>query len=149
MSKSLVKILPAFICAVIYIGTLVFHRHDIAGWFLMLFFLSLALSFRINPSLKGFSYTIMIFAAVSLAMYYPQYFIKVGDLKLSELIIPLLQVIMFGMGSELSLPELAIELKKPKGIIVGVICHYTIMPVVGFICAIFLIFHLKLLPVLF
>jgi len=135
MSKSLFKILPAIICAVIYIGTLVFNRHDIAGWILMLFFLTLALSFRKNPSLKGFSYTIMIFAAVSLAMYYPQYFIQVGDLKLSELIIPLLQVIMFGMGSELSLRELGIELKKPKGIIVGVICHYTIMPLVGFILA--------------
>lgn len=127
-------ILPAALLAA-YFFTVLMQRHNISGWCLMLFFISVALLFRKYEALKGFTYTIMIFAAVSLAMYYPQHFIGVGNFKLSELIIPLLQVIMFGMGSELSLPELAIELKKPKGIIVGVICHFTIMPLVGFILA--------------
>lgn len=105
------------------------------GWLLMLFFIALALAFRQHPKLKGFSFTIMIFAAVSLAMYYPQYFVQIGDFKLSKLIIPLLQIIMFGMGSELSMKELATVLKQPKTIIIGVICHYTVMPLVGFILA--------------
>ncbi|GAC1451326.1 MAG: hypothetical protein NVSMB7_13880 [Chitinophagaceae bacterium] len=60
------------------------------------------------------------------------HFVQVNGLKLSNLIIPLLQAIMFGMGSELSLFELSTVLKKPKGIIAGVICHYTIMPLVVF-----------------
>jgi bile acid:Na+ symporter, BASS family len=102
------------------------------GWALMIFFLSLAILFRQFPWLKGFSYTITIFAAVSLALYYPQYFIRVGQFKLSALILPLLQVIMFGMGTELSLKDFAQVLKMPKGILVGVICHYSIMPLIGF-----------------
>lgn len=109
--------------------------HQWAGWLLMLFFLSIALAFRCSNSLKGFSYTIMILAAVSLSMYYPQYFKTVGNFKLTGLIIPLLQIIMFGMGTELSFRDFLDVVKMPKGIIVGILCHYTIMPGVGFLLA--------------
>jgi BASS family bile acid:Na+ symporter len=79
----------------------------LGGWLLMLFFFALAAVFRMSPKLRGFAFTVMIFAAVSVAMYYPQYFTQAGGFKLSKLIIPFLQVIMFGMGSELSLKQLA------------------------------------------
>jgi len=105
------------------------------GWLLTGFFLSLAFAFGHSPLLKGFSFTLIIFAAVSLAMYYPGYFIQAGSLKFSNLILPLLQIIMFGMGTELSIKEFLIVLKKPRGILIGILCHYTIMPVVGFTLA--------------
>ncbi len=105
------------------------------GWLLTGFFISLALAFRNSPLLKGFSYTLIIFAAVSLAMYYPGYFQKVGSLRLSSLILPLLQIIMFGMGTELSVKEFRKVLKEPKGILIGILCHYTIMPALGFTLA--------------
>ncbi len=105
------------------------------GWLLTGFFISLALGFRNSALLKGFSYTLIIFAAVSLAMYYPGYFQKVGSLKLSSLILPLLQIIMFGMGTELSVKEFRNVLKEPKGILIGILCHYTIMPALGFTLA--------------
>jgi BASS family bile acid:Na+ symporter len=108
---------------------------NFAGLLLTGFFISLAVDFQGITKLKGFSYTIMIFGAVAAAMYYPQYFIHIGSFKLSGLIIPLLQVIMFGMGSELSLKELAAVAKTPKKIGVGLLCHYTIMPLVGFALA--------------
>ncbi len=44
------------------------------GWLLILFFVVPAIIFRRYTALKGFSFTVMIFAAVSLAMYYPQHF---------------------------------------------------------------------------
>jgi quinoprotein glucose dehydrogenase len=105
------------------------------GWFLFAFFTTLALVFRRYPLLKGFSFTVMIFAAVSLALYYPVYFTHVGTFKLSRLILPLLQIIMFGMGTELSLQEFRNVVRMPKGILIGVICHYTIMPLVSFAVA--------------
>src|SRR4249920_444874 len=79
------------------------EMHNVSGWFLMAFFLSIAFAFRGSKTLKGLSYTMMILAAVSIAMYHPQYFKTIGDYKLSALIIPLLQIIMLGMGTELSL----------------------------------------------
>ena len=109
--------------------------HYLGGWVLMLSLVSLAIAFRGNKVLRGLSYTVIILAAVSLAMYYPEYFKTFGDFKLSALIVPLLQIIMFGMGTELSLRDFARVIKIPKGIIVGIVCHYTIMPLVGFAVA--------------
>jgi bile acid:Na+ symporter, BASS family len=85
--------------------------------------------------MKGLSFTLVIVGVVSLAMCFPQYFKTIGDFKLSALIIPLLQIIMFGMGTELSLKDFANVVRMPKGIVVGVVCHYVIMPLIGFTLA--------------
>ncbi len=108
------------------------QMHEWGGWLLMLALLCLAIAFRGHKFLKGFSYTVLIFAAVSLSMYYPNYFKSIGNFNLSGLIVPLLQLIMFGMGTELSLQDFKRIVQMPKGVIVGIICHYTIMPFIGF-----------------
>ncbi len=105
--------------------------NDLGGWLLMLFFFALGIAFRGKEFLKGLSFTVMIIGVVSFAMYHPQYFITVGTFKLSVLIIPLLQIIMFGMGTELSFKDFINVVRMPKGIIVGVVFHYLIMPLVG------------------
>ncbi len=105
--------------------------HNYAGLLLVLFFGSLALFFRGYEILKGYAFTIMIFAAVSAAMYYPQHFIQIGDFKLSKLIIPLMQIIMFGMGTTLSLKDFGRVMQMPKGVIVGIVAQYSIMPFTG------------------
>src|SRR5215218_6620205 len=118
-----------------FVAMTISSLHQFSGWLLMLFFVSLAIAFSGNKLLRGLSYTVIILGVVSLAMYYPQYFNTIGDFKLSALIVPLLQIIMFGMGTELSLRDFAKVLRMPKGIIVGIVCHYTIMPLVGFTVA--------------
>lgn len=123
----------AFLLA--YAATTIGSFHRIAGWLLMLALVSLALAFRGNKVLRGLSYTMIILGVVSLAMYYPQYFKTIGGMKLSVLIVPLLQIIMFGMGTELSLKDFAQVLRMPKGIMVGIACQFTIMPLVGFTVA--------------
>jgi BASS family bile acid:Na+ symporter len=115
-----------------YVAATILHAHGYAGWLLMIFFLLVAIGFRGFELLKGYSFTVMIFAAVSLAMYYPQYFIYIGDFKLSRLIVPLMQIIMFGMGTGLSINDFARVVKMPKGVVAGVCCHYLIMPMVAF-----------------
>jgi bile acid:Na+ symporter, BASS family len=115
-----------------YIYSISIGKFPFEGWLLTGLFISIAIAFLGSPFLKGFSYTLIILAAVSLALYYPGYFIKLGNIKLSALILPLLQIIMFGMGVELSVKEFRNVLRKPKGIIIGIFCHYTIMPVLGF-----------------
>ncbi|HLX90633.1 MAG TPA: bile acid:sodium symporter family protein [Puia sp.] len=111
------------------------HENQISGWLMMGSLISLAIAFRSSMRLRGFSYTILILAAASVAMYYPQYFLHIGSLKFSRLILPFLQIIMFGMGTELSIKDFKEILRMPRGIFVGVICHYTIMPTIGFILA--------------
>lgn len=132
MIKKASYYIPSIILFIAYLITNAYSLNNINGWVLMLALFALAMAFRQQPKLKGFAFPLVIFAVVSLAMYYPAYFISVGGFKLSKLIIPLLQVIMFGMGSELSLNELALVFKMPKKILVGVVCHYTVMPLIGF-----------------
>lgn len=135
MNKKTVYRLFYFAAAVLFLAwafVSIQQLHHWGGWLLMLFFLSLAIAFRGHKFLKGFSYTVLIFAAVSLSMYYPNYFKTVGNFNLTGIIVPLLQLIMFGMGTELSLQDFRRIVQMPKGVLIGVICHYTIMPFIGF-----------------
>ncbi|MCG8521469.1 MAG: bile acid:sodium symporter family protein, partial [Pseudomonadales bacterium] len=106
-------------------------KPNLTGSFLITGFVCMAVAFRGYPLLKGFSYPMWIFAAVTVSMYYPQYFLSVGDFELKKLIVPLLQIIMFGMGSQMSLKDFEGVIKMPKGVIAGVICQFTIMPFIG------------------
>jgi bile acid:Na+ symporter, BASS family len=126
-----IALILSLVFLLLFIITTFQDLHNYAGWLLMLFFGCLAIFFRGHELLKGYAFTIMIFAAVSAAMYYPQYFIKVGDFKLSNLIIPLMQIIMFGMGTTLSVKDFARVMQMPKGVIVGVVAQYSIMPTLG------------------
>jgi bile acid:Na+ symporter, BASS family len=113
-----------------------FHQmHQWAGCLLAAGFLSLAIAFRGSKMFKGYWYSVMILAVASVAMYFPQYFKTVGRKEASFFIPILLQVIMFGMGTELSLKDFAQVMRMPKGVIVGIVCHYTVMPLVGFAMA--------------
>lgn len=103
----------------------------VAGSCLIAFFVLLAIASRGVPSLQRFTYTLAIFSAVSAAMYFPQLFTRWGSFELSSLIVPLLQVIMFGMGTALSWRDFTGVLAMPKGVLVGVVCQFTIMPLVG------------------
>ncbi len=131
--RSIVKLFLLFsgIFLTAFIITTFINLHTYAGWFLVLSFGFLALSFQRHALLKGYSFTVMIFAAVTAAMYYPQYFIQVGDFKLSNLIIPLMQIIMFGMGTTLSLKDFGRVMQMPKGVVIGIAAQYSIMPLVG------------------
>jgi bile acid:Na+ symporter, BASS family len=91
-----------------------------------------AIAVRGYRKFKGFSYTIWIFTAVAASMFYPEFFSAVGDFQLKRMIVPLLQIIMFGMGSQMSFGDFAGVIRMPRGVIVGVISHYIIMPFVGF-----------------
>ncbi len=106
-----------------------------AGPFLITALVFLAIGVRGFKLFKSLSYTIWIFAAVALSMYYPQYFQRAGDFELKKMIVPLLQIIMFGMGSQMSVNDFTGVIKMPKGVIIGISAHYIIMPGVGFAIA--------------
>lgn len=116
---------------IVFFILILIDKPNLTGPFLILGFVSLAISVRGYSLFKGFSYSLWIFTAVTVSMYFPQYFISAGNFQFKLLIVPLLQVIMFGMGSQMSLQDFAGVIKMPKGVIAGIICQYTIMPVVG------------------
>jgi BASS family bile acid:Na+ symporter len=68
-------------------------------------------------------------------MFYPQVFIRVGDFELKRLIVPLIQVIMFGMGTGLSIADFTRVFRLPKPVFICMILQFTIMPITGFVLA--------------
>ena len=94
---------------------------------------ALAISFNGFVQLKGFAYTMWILVAISLGMLYPHSFIQWGDFELKRLIVPFVQVTMLGMGAQMKLDDFKGVIKMPKGVITGVFCQFTVMPLVGFI----------------
>jgi BASS family bile acid:Na+ symporter len=126
--------LSLFLAGIILVMILIGHL-DQAGPLCIAFFFALALGFSGYKSLNGLVFTVMIFAGVTVALYYPHYFIQLGDFKLTGLIIPLIQVIMFGMGTAMSIKDFSGIFKSPKGVFVGVTAQLGIMPIMGFILA--------------
>lgn len=110
-------------------------QQSIAEPILIISLLSLAIGIRGIKALKGFAYPIMIFGVVTTALIFPQYLIEINGFELSLLITPLIQLIMFGMGTTMSFKDFIGIFKSPKGVFIGVVSHFIIMPLLGFTLA--------------
>lgn len=97
--------------------------------------LAVALPFvlRALPAMRGYQFTAWIVAAVVAAMCYPASFLHWGDFDLRNkwLILVVVQLVMFGMGTQMSLRDFSGVVKTPRGVLVGIVCHFSVMPLVG------------------
>lgn len=130
VSKALLSLALILIC----ISFVLFYkqRYEVAAPLLFCFFVLVAVSVRSFEAVRGFSYTFWIGAAVTISLYFPAPFIELGGFQLKTLIVPLLQVIMFGVGTAMSLKDFKAVLTMPRGVFVGMGCQFTVMPLIGF-----------------
>jgi bile acid:Na+ symporter, BASS family len=132
--KKMYKLLlgSSAILGLLAIGLLIFGKGlSVTGSFVIAALVCLAIGGLGIPKIKQMSFTIWVFVAVAVGMYYPQYFRQAGDFKFTSLIVPLIQLIMFTMGTEMSLKDFEAVIKTPRAVIIGLVCHFTIMPIVG------------------
>lgn len=130
ISLGMAALLLLVILTMVFTGNI-----EHAGLAIMAFFALLAFGFSGYKSLNSYVFTASIFAGVVLALYYPHYFIQIGEFKLTGLIIPLIQLIMFGMGTSMSIGDFAGIIKSPKGVMIGVSAQLMIMPIMGYALA--------------
>ncbi|MDM7859215.1 bile acid:sodium symporter family protein [Alteromonas sp. ASW11-36] len=97
--------------------------------------IAIAIALRGSERYATFSYTFTIFAAVIVALQYPQWFLAIGEFQTTSLIVPLLMIIMFGMGASLSFLDFAAVFKTPRNVLIGLLCQYSMMPLIGFTLA--------------
>ncbi len=128
------KIVSA-ICAVVVIVTLTTGHRAILGPALIAMFASAALYCMSHPVLKSFAFTVWVFAFVAASMVYPVAFMSWAGFNLGILIVPLIQIIMFGMGTTLSVADFGRVLKMPWPVFIGFILQFSIMPVTALILA--------------
>lgn len=98
---------------------------------LILAFAAIAVGVRGTEVLSGYSFTFWVFAAVAWSMYFPDMITDVRGYNTEGLIVPLIQLIMFGMGTSMSFSDFAGVAKMPKGVFIGLLCQFTIMPTLG------------------
>ncbi len=110
-----------------------------AGFFVLL--ISAALFVMSHDKLRGFSFTAWVLACVGFALAWPQYLHSWGGFELPLLIVPLTQLIMFGMGTTLSLKDFSGILVAPWPVLLGVVLQFGVMPVIGFVVALSLGFE--------
>lgn len=92
---------------------------------------------KLRPERSTLIFTCSVIAAVIWALLIPSHFTSWGSFKLNKLIVPLLMLIMFGMGTTMSIKDFAGVFSMPKAILVGLVCQFSIMPLVGFMLAFF------------
>jgi len=98
-------------------------------------FALLALSLRRSPLLSGYSFTLWVLAFVAASLTYPEAFLAWGGYPLGNLIVPLIQVIMFGMGTTLSVADFTRVLRLPWPVLIGFVLQFIVMPLAGFTVA--------------
>lgn len=103
----------------------------------------LAVGIAAVPSLKGYQYTAWIISAVVAGMIYPEAFKSWGGVNLRDktLILVIIQLVMFGMGTHMSLKDFSGIATTGKGVLVGLFCHFSVMPLMGLLLT--KIFHFE------
>jgi BASS family bile acid:Na+ symporter len=101
---------------------------------IVILLVAFAISLRFSRNFRGYQFTAWIVAVVTAAMIYPEQFLHVGDFDMRNKWVMLIaiQMVMFGMGTQMSLRDFAGVAKSPRGVFVGIFCHFTVMPLVGF-----------------
>ncbi len=85
--------------------------------------------------LRKTAFTAWVLTFVLAAFCFPATFIRWGDFELKTLIVPLIQLIMFGMGATLAIADFTRVLKMPWAVFIGILLQFLIMPLLGFFLA--------------
>jgi bile acid:Na+ symporter, BASS family len=105
---------------------------------------ALAIGLGALPAGRAYQFTAWIVAAVVAALLYPAFFLHLGpidlpfghvrevDLRDKRIVLAIMQIVMFGMGTQMRLSDLALLGRMGYGVLIGVILQFTIMPIVGY-----------------
>ncbi len=103
----------------------------ISGTLIIAALAALAAASMAHRSLKRFSFTFWVFTFVAASMFYPSAFGAWFGIDLKIFIVPLVQVITFGMGTTLSARDFGRVFTMPWPVFIGIFFQFTVMPFVG------------------
>jgi bile acid:Na+ symporter, BASS family len=99
---------------------------------LIIFLFTLALLSPRTAYLNRITFALWVSSFVVAAFSYPFLFGSWFGFNLKIMIIPLIQVIMFGMGTTLSTSDFRLVMKMPVPVFIGLGLQYSIMPIIAF-----------------
>ncbi|MEA5257839.1 bile acid:sodium symporter family protein [Arcicella aquatica] len=123
------------ITLLILVYTFIQENSAISKVALVVTVLSFTLGMGSISALKSYQYTAWIIVAVVAGMVYPAAFTHWGtiDLRNKWLILIIIQFVMFGMGIQMSIRDFSGLASTGKGVAIGLLCHFSIMPFMGWL----------------
>jgi bile acid:Na+ symporter, BASS family len=117
------------------IAASVLGRGWIAGELFVLALAILALQMQRSQHWKTFAFAFWVLAFVLQAFCSPSVFQNWPGGSANAYVFPLIQIIMFGMGTTLSLGDFSRVLLIPHSIGIGMLLQFTVMPAMGWLLA--------------
>jgi BASS family bile acid:Na+ symporter len=118
---------------VVMLFAVIMHQDSIAKPVALFAAVTLSVGLGAVHSLKSYRYTAWIITAVVAGMLYPSAFTTWGpvDLRNKWLVLAVVQIVMFGMGIQMSLKDFTGLAQTGKGVAIGLLCHFSVMPLMG------------------
>ena len=124
-------LIPALACILLIPVLLATGAVQFVGPAVILLFSLLAIAVGKSRNYSAFAFTLWVAAFVAAAMFYPAAFHTWSGFELSTLMVPLIQIIMFGMGTQLTPGDFLRVFSFPKAVIIGLVLQFSVMPFVG------------------
>ncbi|MBN1291115.1 MAG: bile acid:sodium symporter family protein [Candidatus Latescibacteria bacterium] len=130
-----IALILSIICLVVTVLLFSIGRAPDTGIPFVLLLLLLSLYVKSTIKLRGSSFTFVVFAFLAAGMYFPVVFTNWFGFNTKKLVVPLIQIIMFGMGTKLSPADFIREFRNPKPLLTGTVLVFTVMPLAGLVIA--------------
>ena len=124
-------LLSALVCILLIPVFLATGAVEFIGPAVILLFSLLAVAVGKSRNYSAFAFTLWVAAFVAAAMFYPAAFHTWYGFELSTLMVPLIQIIMFGMGTQLTPGDFLRVFSMPKAVIIGLVLQFSVMPFIG------------------
>lgn len=85
---------------------------------------------------RRLAFAVWVLAFAACAMSFPEALVSWGGFETKRAVVPLVQLIMFGMGTTLALEDFARVIRMPKAVLTGFALQYTVMPLTGWTFAV-------------
>ena len=120
-------------CLLLTLVAVAFGRQLTAGWLCVATTALVATRLQFSEHWQPFAFSFWVLAFVVTAFIAPSAFSQWGTLPATKAVAPLIQVIMFGMGTTLSVADFARVLLRPKAVFIGMLLQFSVMPMTGWL----------------
>jgi BASS family bile acid:Na+ symporter len=135
MNLYKISFMVAVICLTTAIVLVANENGANAGSLLIAFFILMAIGFRGFQRSRDLLIPLPFLLQLQEHCFIRGILFSWNGFTLSTLIKPLIMLIMFGMGTSMSIYDFAGVVKMPKGVLIGVVSHFIIMPFIGYTLA--------------
>jgi BASS family bile acid:Na+ symporter len=91
----------------------------------------MAIAIATHSRMRTYAFAAWVVCFVIVAVLYPSRFLQIGPIKGVDTLTYWIQLAMFGMGATLTAGDFSRVIRMPKGVAMGMLLQFSVMPLVG------------------